>query len=70
MPKFFAIIEKVDDSFSAYLPDVPGCVAVGESEQEAVEYLRAALRLHLEGLREDASRIPEPHTAGQYIQVD
>lgn len=70
MPKYLSIIEKVDDSFSAYLPDVPGCVAAGTSQEEAVENLRAALQIHLQGIREDESSVPEPRTVGQYIQVD
>ncbi len=70
MPKYLMIVEQVEDMYSAYLPDVPGCVATGRTQEEAAQNLRAALKLHLEEIREDPAPIPESRTSGDYIMVE
>lgn len=60
--KYLVIIEQSEDgSFSAYLPDLPGCVAAGDTPQEAEQLIREAVPLHLESLREHNEPIPQPH---------
>lgn len=63
MKQYAVIIERaVDGGYGAYSPDVPGCVAVGVTQEEALREYTAALRFHFEGLREDGLPIPEPST--------
>ena len=57
-------------NLSAYVPDIPGCVATGESEEEVGRLIREAIGLHLEGLEEDGLPIPEPSSRVQYVEVN
>ena len=56
----YLVFEKGDDSVGAYVPDLPGCVAVGDSVNEAEELIRGAIELHLRGMREPRLEIPQP----------
>ena len=67
--RYLVVIEKGEDNYSAYLPDVPGCVAAGRTVEETLALLAEALELHLEGLREDGLPIPLPTTVAEYIDV-
>ena len=67
--RFAAIIEKGKRNFSAYVPDVPGCVATGKTRKAVERRLREALELHLEGLREDGIAIPKPTSICEYIEL-
>ena len=58
--QYLVIVEKGPTSYGAYVPDLPGCIAVGESREEVLKKIREAIELHLEGLREDGLPIPEP----------
>lgn len=69
MHRFLVVIEKANGNFSAYLPDLPGCVATGESREEAEQNIHEAIRLHVEGLREDGLPIPESESFAEYIAV-
>lgn len=62
MKRYSVIIEQADGGYGAHSPDVPGCVAVGDTAEEALQEYAAALRFHFEGLREDGLPIPEPAT--------
>lgn len=62
MHRYLVVIEKADANFSAYSPDLPGCVATGATREEAEERMREAIAFHLEGLREDGH--PPPRSAG------
>ncbi|MBM4124953.1 MAG: type II toxin-antitoxin system HicB family antitoxin [Nitrospira sp.] len=64
---YLVIIEKAGDNWSAYLPDVPGCVATGSTPEEVRQLISEALALHLEGLREDGLPIPEPTAKAEYV---
>ena len=55
-------------NYSAWSPDVPGCVATGDTIDECVREMRAAIALHLEGLAEDGDPIPEPSGPGVYVE--
>ena len=67
--KYLVIIEKVNKNFSAYLPDVLGCVATGKTIEEVKKNITGALLLHLEGLEEDGLPSPKPKTKVDYVAV-
>ncbi len=67
--KYAVVLEKGPDGYGAYVPDLPGCVAVGDALEEAEKLIREAVMLHLEGLREDGILIPEPSTHCDYVTV-
>ena len=67
--KYLVIIEEGPSSFGAYVPDLPGCVAVGESRDEVTRLIHEAIEFHLEGLRQDGVPIPRPHSSSELIEV-
>ena len=67
---FLIVIEKIENNYSAYVPDLPGCIATGNTREEAEENIHQAVLLHLEGLREDHIPIPESQSFGEYIAVE
>ncbi len=67
--KYAVVIEKGDNSYGADVPDLPGCVAVGETRDEAMSLIKEAIEFHLEGMREDGEIIPKPHTETEYVEV-
>ena len=66
--KCAVLIEKGPNSYGAYVPDLPGCVAVGDTTGEVLQLIREAVDLHIEGLREDGLALPEPTT--ECLQVE
>jgi predicted RNase H-like HicB family nuclease len=68
--KYTVIIEKEDKSYGAYLPDIPGCVAVGETESEVISLLREALEMHIEALKEDHLEVPLPLSKSLLLEVN
>ncbi|MCP4421089.1 MAG: addiction module toxin, HicA family [Chloroflexi bacterium] len=67
--KYMVVIEKGKTSYGAYVPDLPGCVAVGDTRTEALQLIQEAIGLHLEMLREEGQIIPEPVSVSDYIAV-
>jgi len=67
--EYIVIIEPGETSIGAYVPDLPGCVAVGESREEVLELIREAIELHIESLRENGEAVPEPHSFVEKIAV-
>ena len=67
--RYAIVIEDAGANFSAYVPDLPGCVATGATAEEAERLLREAIVLHIEGMREDGTPIPEPSSRVQYVEV-
>jgi predicted RNase H-like HicB family nuclease len=67
--RYAIVIEKAGGNYSAYVPDLPGCVATGASVQEVEVEIRDAIRFHLEGLKEDGSPIPPPTTIAEYADI-
>jgi predicted RNase H-like HicB family nuclease len=67
--RYAIVIEKADSNYSAYVPDLPGCVATGATPQETEELLREAIAFHLAGLREDRQPIPEPSSRVDYMDI-
>jgi predicted RNase H-like HicB family nuclease len=69
MKKYAIVIEQGENNFSAYVPDLPGCITTGRTVEEIERNIREAIELHLEGLREDGEPIPEPPTAVAYVEL-
>ncbi|MDE2143224.1 MAG: type II toxin-antitoxin system HicB family antitoxin [Elusimicrobia bacterium] len=69
MNKYLVVIEEAGKNYSAFCPDLPGCVATGKTRVEANRNLRQAIALHLEGLREDGVTPPRPHSSARYVSV-
>ncbi len=67
--RFAIVIENAGNNFSAYAPDLPGCVATGATFEEAEAEIRGAIEFHLAGLREDGLPIPQPRSQVEYIEV-
>lgn len=67
--QYTILIEKGETTYGAYIPDLPGCVAVGETIEEVRALIHEAIEFHLEGIREEGSSIPEPTTHAEYIEV-
>ncbi len=67
--KYLVVVEKADRSYSAYLPDVPGCVATGKTKAACLANLREALVLHLEGVVQDGQRVPRPRSEGLVMSL-
>ncbi len=67
--KYAIVIEKVETSYGAYVPDLPGCVAAAESREEVIQLIKEAIELHLDDLRADGYDIPEPQSELEYVEV-
>ncbi|MCC7336853.1 MAG: type II toxin-antitoxin system HicB family antitoxin [Pirellulaceae bacterium] len=67
--KYLIVIEKMPNNFSAFTPDLPGCVATGSTQTEVEERMRDAIRMHLDGMREDGIAIPPPTSIAEYIEA-
>jgi predicted RNase H-like HicB family nuclease len=65
--KYAVLFEKTETGYSAYVPDLPGCVAAGATFEETADLMRKAIRMHLAGMREDGDPVPEPRTIAEYI---
>lgn len=69
MKRYLIIVERTDTGYSAYSPDLPGCVATGSSREKVEGEMRAAVELHLEALRAQGDSAPEPNSYATYIDV-
>jgi predicted RNase H-like HicB family nuclease len=69
MYRFLIIIEEGEHNYSAYVPDLPGCVATGRTREEVEKNMREAIIIHLEGMIEDQEPIPVSHTNAEYIDI-
>lgn len=67
--RYAIVIEKAESNFSAYVPDLPGCVATGATVEEAESQIREAIEFHLDGLREDGVAIPQPASRVDYVEI-
>ena len=67
--RYAVVIEQGENSYGAYVPDLPGCVAVGETEEEVRRLIVEAIEFHLEGLRESGESVPAPHSQVDYVEV-
>jgi predicted RNase H-like HicB family nuclease len=69
MMRYAVVVEEGENSFGAYVPDLPGCAAVGETREEVLRLIREAVEFHIEGLREDGQPVPEPSSSIEYVEV-
>ncbi len=69
MYRFLVIIEKANGNYSAFSPDLPGCVATGDTREEAERNMHEAIELHVRGLKEDGLPIPESNSTAEYMTV-
>ena len=66
--RYAVVIEKAEGNYSAYVPDLPGCVATGATVEEVENEIRDAIAFHMEGLREDGLPVPAPTSTVEYIE--
>jgi predicted RNase H-like HicB family nuclease len=67
--RYAIVIEEAGSAYSAYVPDLPGCIATGSTIEETEDAIREAIVFHLEGLREDGAPIPTPSSRVEYVEV-
>jgi predicted RNase H-like HicB family nuclease len=67
--RYAVVIEKAEENYSTYVPDLPGCIATGGSVAAVEREIRDAIRLHFDGLREDGLPIPEPTSIAEYVEA-
>ena len=67
--RYAIVIEKAAANYSAYVPDLPGCIATGASIEEVETQIREAIEIHLDGLREDGAPIPVPSSQVEYVEI-
>ena len=70
MTRYMLVIERGDSSWGAHLPDLPGCVAAGETRDEAIRLIREAIALHIEGLKREGLPVPKPISEGEFVDVE
>jgi predicted RNase H-like HicB family nuclease len=69
MYRFLIVIEKANDNYSAYSPDLPGCVATGKTRKKVIRNMHEAVEMHVRGLVENKLPIPQSHSFAEYIAV-
>ncbi|MBA2253194.1 MAG: type II toxin-antitoxin system HicB family antitoxin [Nitrospirales bacterium] len=69
MHRFLVVIEKAEDNYSAYSPDLLGCIATGRTHEETEHNIHKAIAMHVRGLQEDNLHIPESHSSAEYVAI-
>jgi predicted RNase H-like HicB family nuclease len=67
--RYAVVIEKAEGNYSAYVPDLPGCVATGSTVGEVENEIREAIRFHIDGLKQDGQPIPSPTSIAEYVET-
>ena len=67
--RYAVVVEKAEHNYSAYVPDLPGCVAAAETKEELLDLIREAIDFHLESMREAGEAIPEPTAVAEYVEI-
>jgi predicted RNase H-like HicB family nuclease len=70
MKRYAIVIEDAGTNLAAYVPDLPGCIATGKTQEEVERLIREAIALHLEGLVEDGLPVPEPSSRVEYVEIN
>ncbi len=65
----YTVVLEHEDSWGAHVPDLPGCIAAGETREEVLDLIREAIDVHLQGLRKEGLPIPEPRSEGEVVEV-
>ncbi len=69
MLRYMVVIERGENSWGAHVPDLPGCIAVGETRDEVVQLIREAIDFHIETLRQDGLPVPSPSSESEFVEV-
>ena len=67
--RYLVIVEKGPTSFGAYVPDLPGCIAAGETKEEVLALIHEAIEFHIEGLKEDGIAVPPPSSYSELVEI-
>lgn len=68
--QYLVVIEQGPSSFGAYVPDLPGCIAAGESREEVATLIQEAIELHIEDLKAQGQQVPGPHSSSELVSVE
>ena len=69
MVRYMVVVERGENSWGAHVPDLPGCVAVGETRDETLRLVREAIEFHIDGLKQDGTPIPPPSSESEFVEV-
>jgi predicted RNase H-like HicB family nuclease len=69
MKRYLIVIEETQTGYSAYSPDLPGCVSTGRTREDVEKNMQEAISLHLDGMREEGQSLPEPHSYSAYVEL-
>ena len=69
MMRYMVVVERGETTWGAHVPDLPGCVAVGETREEVLRLIRGAIEFHIDGLRQDGLPVPTPSSEGEFVEV-
>ncbi len=67
--RYLVVVEEGPTSFGAYVPDLPGCIAAGNSREEVLQLIQEAIEFHIEGLKEEGYALPPPHSSSEFIEI-
>ena len=67
--RYMVVVERGETSWGAHVPDLPGCVAVGESREEVLKLIREAIEFHIDGLKQDGLPVPVPSSEGDFVEI-
>lgn len=67
--RYMVVVERGEKSWAAHVPDLPGCVAAGETRDEVLELIREAIDFHIDGLRQDGVPVPAPSSDSEFVEV-
>jgi predicted RNase H-like HicB family nuclease len=67
--RYLVVLEKGPTSYGAHVPDLPACIAIGETKEEALALIRESIAFHLDGLKQDGQPIPDPSSTGELVDV-
>ncbi len=70
MTRYMVVIERGESSWGAHVPDLPGCIAVGETRDEVIGLIREAIALHIDGLIREGLPVPKPISEGEFVDVE
>jgi predicted RNase H-like HicB family nuclease len=69
MKRYLIVVEETETGYSAFSPDLPGCIATGGSRDEVEQNIQEAMRFHVDGMLEDGEALPNPHSYSSYVQI-
>ena len=67
--RYMVVVERGETSWGAHVPDLPGCVAVGESREDVLRLIREAIEFHIDGLKQDGQPVPTPTSEGEFVEI-